>query len=312
MMRHIPLIIDCDNTMGVPGCDIDDGIAILYLLGCEEADLIGISCAYGNSTQETVYNNTRRLMKSWGREDIPVLRGCGDPGFRKRYMESGAADDRKISRRSDAAEFLAEMAERYSGELCILATGSMSNLAGAEELDPGFFSKVRTISCMGGITGELLVGGLPMDELNLSCDPYAAYRVIAGCADLRIASAQNSLKSYFDREEFEDRMSRGEGALADMLRRECGYWFDLNERQWKLSGAVIWDVMAAVQLLHPESLDMKKAVITADAASLRRGSLYGDGEAAAVLLPEIRDSGAYIREVYERLFSADISPAAAQ
>ena len=33
-MKHV--IFDCDNTLGVKDCDVDDGLALLYLLGCEE------------------------------------------------------------------------------------------------------------------------------------------------------------------------------------------------------------------------------------------------------------------------------------
>ena len=76
MEKKIPLIFDCDNTMGVPGCDVDDGLTLLYLLGLPEVELLGITCSCGNSTQETVYRNTLRMMQDWGREDIPVLRGA--------------------------------------------------------------------------------------------------------------------------------------------------------------------------------------------------------------------------------------------
>jgi len=29
------VIFDCDNTMGVRDCDVDDGLALVYLLGKE-------------------------------------------------------------------------------------------------------------------------------------------------------------------------------------------------------------------------------------------------------------------------------------
>ena len=32
-MKNRKMIIDCDNTFGVAGCDIDDGLAIIYALG---------------------------------------------------------------------------------------------------------------------------------------------------------------------------------------------------------------------------------------------------------------------------------------
>lgn len=73
---QIPVVFDCDNTFGVPGCDVDDGLALLYLLGCPDVNLLGITCTYGNNKLDTVYHNTLRLLSEWGREDIPVLKGA--------------------------------------------------------------------------------------------------------------------------------------------------------------------------------------------------------------------------------------------
>lgn len=78
-MDKLGLIMDCDCTMGVPGCDVDDSLALLYVLDCPEAELLGVTCSFGNNTQDTVYRNTKRLLKEWGREDIPVLWGADSP-----------------------------------------------------------------------------------------------------------------------------------------------------------------------------------------------------------------------------------------
>lgn len=306
-MQRVPVILDCDNTMGVAGCDIDDGLALLFLLGCSNIDLLGVTCAYGNSSQETVFTNTLRLLREWGRDDIPVLRGSEDPGVRSAFLRNGIITDAENSRLSDAASFLAEKAEKYTGELCIIATGSMSNLAGAAETDSGFFNNVRTISVMGGITEELIVGGVHMDELNLSCDPGAALMVISEGKDVRIATAQNSLSSYFGRNEFNAFLDSYPDKFSDMLRQETSYWFDLYERRWNLPGFVNWDVMAAMQLLHTESLEMKKACVTADIWSLSTGCLLGEGAPKEVMLPEIRDHDLYFRTVYEHFLNANVA-----
>lgn len=57
------ITFDCDNTFGVNNCDVDDGLALLYLLGRKEANLIGITSCYGNSTIETTFSNTKRMLK---------------------------------------------------------------------------------------------------------------------------------------------------------------------------------------------------------------------------------------------------------
>ena len=162
MAEMLPLIYDCDNTLGIPDCDVDDGLTLLYLLGSPGVKLLAVTCSFGNSTQEKVFHNTVRLLREWGREDILVLRGGANPA----------------NRRSPAAEFLADAARRYPDRLAVLATGSLTNLLGAESYDPDFFGRVARISLMGGVTGPLLVGGRPMAELNCSVDAQAAHGVL--------------------------------------------------------------------------------------------------------------------------------------
>lgn len=53
-MDKLRLIMDCDCTMGVPGCDVDDSLALLYVLDCPEAELLGVTCSFENNTQDTV------------------------------------------------------------------------------------------------------------------------------------------------------------------------------------------------------------------------------------------------------------------
>ncbi|HBC99873.1 MAG TPA: nucleoside hydrolase, partial [Lachnoclostridium sp.] len=45
-MKHV--VFDCDNTFGVKDCDVDDGLALMYLLGCPEVKVHGITATYGN------------------------------------------------------------------------------------------------------------------------------------------------------------------------------------------------------------------------------------------------------------------------
>ena len=72
-MRKI--IHDCDCTFGMNGCDVDDGLALLYLLGDKDAEVLGVTTAYGNNTLERVYANTREFVKKIGRPELPVLKG---------------------------------------------------------------------------------------------------------------------------------------------------------------------------------------------------------------------------------------------
>lgn len=286
------VILDCDNTYGVDGKDVDDGLALLYLLGCRDIDLIGVTCSFGNSDQDTVYGNTVRFLKELGREDIPVYKGA-------------YASYREVS---DASEFLASAAARSGGHLSIVCTGSVSNLLGAAEADRDFFSNIEELSMMGGLTEPLFVGGKPMRELNFSCDSEASYRVLTSVRNLKIACASNCLDSFFPASQLKEQLDARPCLLSDYLRSTLKYWYDINQSHWNLDGIINWDVMAAAQLVHPELFTLEQTVITPSPESLKAGLLSGGGSPVAVVLPVIRDKKEYTSHVYDTYFSAVVSP----
>ena len=286
----IPLIIDCDNTMGVAGCDVDDGLALLYILGNPEVELLGITCAYGNNKQDVVYENTRRLLKLWGREDIPFYKGAVTIGEYE----------------SEASDFIAEQAEKYAGQLRLLVLGSTTNVRGAMEKCPDLWDKIHSISFMGGITEPLYVGGKPMDELNLSIDWRSSLDILRSAKNISIATAQNCLASYFKKTEFLEYAERKPGILSDYLKAELEYWYELNKNDWQLDGIVNWDVMAAVQMIHPEFFDLNETVITPDVESIRSGMLLAEGLPIKAYLPKILNREKYVDHVYSRYFAANV------
>jgi len=231
-MEHI--IYDCDNTFGVPECPVDDGLALLYLLGKPEAHILGVTTTYGNSRVEVVYENTRNMLKDMGRNDIPVLMG---------------GKSRK-DRTSEAAKFLVERANRHRGQLKILATGALTNLYAAYELDHDFFDKVSEIVLMGGITQPLLLNGIQLDELNLSCDPDASYCVLTEGKNVSVATGNNCLPAYMSHEDYKTRLLASGYSIGKYIYEKTKNWFDVKVKVFDLNGFYNWDIVAAVYLLE--------------------------------------------------------------
>ena len=126
------VIFDCDNTYGIADCDVDDGLALIYLLGNKEVNLLGITTTYGNNKVEVVYPNTLKMVKDLKVENLDIKKGGANP----KDLDNEASD------------YLLEMANKYNGELSILATGSLTNLYGAYLKDNTFFDKVKEIVLM--------------------------------------------------------------------------------------------------------------------------------------------------------------------
>ncbi len=277
------IIFDCDNTFGVRNCDVDDGLALLYLLGDPDAQLYGITTTYGNSRLDVVYETTREMIKDLGRADIPVKRGAAS----------------KSERASEAAVYLAEMAAKYPGEISVLATGSLTNMEGAYETDSQFFANIKEIVLMGGITKPLIFEKKQMDELNFSCDPEASCRVLTEGRNVSVITGNNCLKVLFTKEEYRRRLFAGSSPTGAYIREKTDDWFHYNEEDYGIKGFYNWDVTAAVYLMHPELFHDCWRNFTVRAADLQTGLLREDRQGRSSLnLPEIMEEETFKENIY--------------
>lgn len=284
-MRKI--IHDCDCTFGINGCDVDDGLALLYLLGDAEAEVLGVTTTYGNNVLEKVYPNTKKFLKDIGREDIPVFKGGSCPGDIE----------------NEASLYLAEMAEKYAGELEILVTGSVTNLYGAWKHNPKFFEQVKRIVLMGGTTEPLIFAKKEMDELNFSCDPLATYTVLTSGTDVAVITGNNCLKVLFTREEYEREFADESRAVVSFIKQETDYWFDNNMDDYGIPGYYNWDVIAAAYMMHPELFRIEKQEFALAVEDLKTGKLTITKEGietnCTLEIPVIGDETAFRRNIYD-------------
>lgn len=264
-MGRKKIIFDCDNTFGIKDCDVDDGLALMYLLGSGDAELLGVTSTYGNSSLEVVQAVNLRMLEELGRRDIPVKKG----------------GEKRGCYRSEAAGFLAEMADRYPGELSVLATGSLTNLKGAYERDSGFFEKVKEIVLMGGITSPLVFEKKVMNELNFSCDPAAAGTVLAKGRNVSVITGNNCLNVLFTKQEYRERFSGTENRAAAYIMEKTDDWFRYNDEDYGIQGFYNWDVTAAAYLMHPELFADNMKCLRVSGQDLETGYLRMDGDGAA-------------------------------
>ncbi len=281
-MKHV--VFDCDNTFGVKDCDVDDGLALMYLLGCPEAKVHGITATYGNNRLDVVYNTCRNMLKDLGREDIPVKLGGESCGVYE----------------SEAADYLAEMADQYAGSLSILATGSLTNLRGAYERDNHFFEKVKEIVVMGGITSPLVFEKKVMDELNFSCDPFATWTVLTKGKNVSVITGNHCLKVLFRRDEYKERLFGSDNRAAAYIRKKTDYWFRYNEEDYGIGGFYNWDVTAAVYLMNPKLFTDERKTLIISTEDLKWGYLQEAKEGNCVCnLPVIGEEKAFKDHIYD-------------
>jgi inosine-uridine nucleoside N-ribohydrolase len=260
------VIFDCDNTLGLPLKEIDDGLTLYYLLGRGTFELLGITTTFGNGTIDQVYSQTLQLQEDLGLKEIPVLKGAGARG------ESG----------TPAAQFLAEAAAAHPGEISLLATGPLGNLRGAYELDPNFFKNLKQVAVMGGYLGPVRMGYRQVSELNLSADPEASHLVLNSGARVVLFNAQTCLQAPF---RWADLFRLNFWSLK--TRWAVARWLVLHAVFCGLRNFYLWDLLPAVYLSDPGLFEDQEVQVVSTLDDLTEGRLVVGGQADAdpVVMP---------------------------
>lgn len=254
------VLFDCDNTMGVKNCDVDDGLTLLYLLGRQDINLLGVTTTFGNSQIDTVYNNTKEMFNELSITNIPLHKGASS----------------SQNRQSEASKYLARTANQYPGEITLLATGSLTNLLGAYELDDNFFSNLKEIVLMGGITKPLIINGKNLDELNFACDPEASYRVLSSNTKVTVLTGHICLQALFGENEYKRLMENNSIKIYEYIRNKTIDWFEFIMQEFEIKGFYNWDIVASVYITHPELFDENIKKVISTPKSLKKGYLEID------------------------------------
>lgn len=178
-MSKQKIIIDCD-----PGHD--DAVAIMMGAKHPKLELLGITIVAGNQTLEKTTRNGLNVVQHLGL-DVPVYAGCSLPMVRDRQViaddihgESGLDGPvfGELVRQAEpehAVQFLIRTLMASDGDITLVPTGPLTNIAMAMRLEPRIVDKIQQIVLMGG---SYQLGNMtPAAEFNILADAEAAYVV---------------------------------------------------------------------------------------------------------------------------------------
>jgi purine nucleosidase len=210
------VILDCD-----PG--IDDAFAIAFACGHPGIELCGVTTVAGNVSLDRTTGNALAVLNFLGRADVPVAAGSPAPLLRRFstdgvHGESGLGAATLPAPRSrpaaaHAVDFLIERIAAAPGEVTLVATGPLTNIALAVRRHPPLVTQVADFLIMGGAAGRGNV--TPAAEFNIWCDPEAAAIVFAAGWRVTMAGLDVTLQARATAE-VRDRM-RALGRLGDEL-----------------------------------------------------------------------------------------------
>ena len=265
-----PIVLDCD-----PG--LDDAVALQYALGSGRYEILAITAVGGNSPVDHTYRNARALVKTFGAADrIPVHRGVG--GRLTRRIEQAAAfdfhgefgmgaekpDDTDVPEQAEGAvDALLRLSREHAGELTVVATGPLTNIAAALIADPGFAERIRLVF-MGGTVSE--PGNVtPSAEFNIWHDPEAADLVVASGVDYTMVGLDATHRARFTREH-QARLEAA-GAPLEFTVRLLKFYFGSYSHFHRADSVPLHDPLAVGAALDASYLDTAEGTVFVECGS---------------------------------------------
>ena len=264
------IILDCD-----PG--IDDALALVFAHGHPDLELCGITTVAGNVGLDLTTANALRVGEllglveaGWagegGGDQVPVVAGCAGPllggplramlDARLTHGDDGLAGARlpppaAKPRDGHAVDFLIDTIAAAPGEINLVATGPLTNIAVAVRREPALVTQVRDFVIMGGSATRGNVTAAA--EFNIAADPEAAAIVFGAGWQVTMVGLDVTLRARA-RPEVLDRM-RGLGRLADDLLLPCLARYRTDPLpvpgQPPATGPAVHDVCAVARVARP-------------------------------------------------------------
>ncbi len=275
MATPLPVLLDVDTG-------IDDALALLLALRSPELSLLGVTTVAGNVDVDQTTRNTLAVLELAGAGHVPVARGAARPLLRRLTtatffhgpnglggVELPAA--RRAPEPEPAALFLIRQALARPGEITLVATGPLTNVALALRLDPTFGPALRRLVVMGGaarVPGNVS----PVAEANFYADPEAARIVFEAGLPLTMVGLDVTARALFPADLYyrlNEARRRSPGRF-DALAAFCLDILDFYlqaDLAAGLPGSPLHDPLTVAALIWPELLHLEPAFVTIETES---------------------------------------------
>ena len=260
------IIIDADTG-------IDDSIAILYALRSPNFHVEGITTCFGNNNAEQSAENCLRLIKLSGcGYEVPVAVGANEsldgvfssaPAFIHGDNGIGNVILPESSQKpiEEAAEdFIIRKANELDGELVVITTGRMTNLAKAFLKDPDLPKKLKKVVSMGGaieVPGNINAYA----EANIHGDARAADIVFKAGFRLTLVGLDVTMKTFITDRDVENlnRYCLEEcRPIAEYIRDVLKLYFEYHRVSLGMVGSSVVHDPLAVLIAEDPSLGVYK------------------------------------------------------
>lgn len=256
MPDTIPVLFDTDI-----GSDIDDAVALAYLLKQPRCALLGITTVTGDTGKRAALAETICRAAGGGRVPIhagasgPLLHGPGQPNV-PQYDAIAARPHRKDWPRNAAVDFLRRTIRAHPGEITMLAVGPMTNLGSLFVADPEIPALLKRVVLMCGVFTGRGGQGPSSREWNALVDPVATaltYKAAGG--KLLSVGLEVTTKCRLAADECRRRFAKAGGGLA-IVAEMAEVWFKHSRE------ITFHDPLAATLLFAPDLCEYQSGQVT--------------------------------------------------
>jgi inosine-uridine nucleoside N-ribohydrolase len=299
------IIIDTDI-----GDDVDDAYALAFALCSPELNLKAVTTVFGNVEIRTKL--ALKLLKTFGREDVPVAKGVGKPllerTFRARASEEipnqavVLAQGERLPKPSPkhAVDLITSMVMDAQNEFTIVSIGPLTNIAMALMKEPRLKEKAKLVM-MGGVVSK------PQAEHNIRCDPEAARMVFESGIPITMVGLDVTTKCPLSQEDVSSLRKRGLATtdlLADMT---SAFMENASARHGRKVYPILHDPLAVAVSFKPDLVKTQPMLVKVETrGEFTRGFTVAVSESEkpnAQVCVDV-DSKRFIRLFMNRILSA--------
>ncbi|HEM6801567.1 TPA: nucleoside hydrolase [Citrobacter koseri] len=281
--KSMRVIIDCDPGNGIPGANIDDGFALALAIAAPQISLEMITTVAGNTPVEIGYAVAKDFVQQLG-VPVSVYRGAAralreDPqpwrekldhgvdqyGLRQLWADVPVPQTYQTTKPL-APEAIGELICNNPGEITLVATGPLTNVAIALQLYPQLVHAVKNIVIMGGVFN---VPGY-LKDTNFGLDPEAAHAVLTSGAPVTLVPMDVTTKTQMLHTDL-DRLAAAENVLGRYLEKTIRPWITYSMQTRNLPGCWIHDVLTIAWLLDPSLAATTEDFLDVSLEGLTRG-----------------------------------------
>ncbi len=243
----------------------DGTAALLYLLSDPGLSIQAITISYGEAHPEVYVQYMGCVLDTFGIRDIPLGAGQDRPlaggtpfpdwlrQLSDNFWEYPLPNADRTYPFQNAPELMVSTINQAPEPVTLFVSGPFTNLAQALQLDPAIKKNVSAVYFMGGavyvpgnITGLVRDSDNLVADWNMIADPQAAKEVFESDLELYMVPLDATNKVLLRQEDILPWRQGDE--KADMVVD----LYDIMFNTWGLKTAEMFDLTAAVLMVHPE------------------------------------------------------------